>query len=218
MKTVEDKYGLLQLLPGLDSALMDQFLMDAADGLCEVRGNTLQYTDGKRLVYDPETDSCRRYQVTTPVKLCYLGPRMHMAALCLLEADTNRPTVDRLVCEVDDNRLVTGVGWLLAHGFETLGSDSVSFVAARLTRHTRLYYPKGCVEINLCMHGYYEDPAKRRFPAWEVCIKEMWSAMVKTAMDRTGISLGKGDTPRKALQALLPTLVSLWRQVQELGK
>lgn len=218
MKTVCDEYGLLRFLPGLADDLMDQLTLDAADGLLSVQDGVLQYKDGRRLVHDQDADSCMRYRVTAADRLCYLGPRMHVAVQCLLEADSSRPTVDRLVDKVQDNSLVTGAGWLLAHRFYTLGDDSVSCMDVHMTRRVRLDYHCGAVEVTVRVHGYYEDPMRHMYPAWAVTVDERWSDIVKTAIARSGVAEGKGGTPREALQALMPMLVSLHRQAQELGK
>lgn len=218
MKTVRDEYGLLNLLPGLSDDLMDQLALDAADGVLHVQhAVVLQYKDGRRLVHDPDADSCMRYKVTADDRLCYLGPRMHVAVQCLLEADKYRPTVDRLLDKVPDNRLITGVGWLLARDFGTADEGSVSSVSARLSRRIWLDYGKGRIGVTLLVYGRYEDPVNRKCLVWDVHVEEQWSEMVKTAIERSGVAEGKGGTPREALQALLPMLVSLHRQVQKLG-
>lgn len=133
----------------------------------------------------------------------------------LLEAENDLPTVDKLVPMVRSTKFITGVGWLLAHGFEARGDSCVSCVHASLARFVEIPHRNGHFQFTVRVRGWYGDRANWLCPEWEACIEETWCSDVKTAMRHTGIERGKGSTPRKALTALMPVLVTLKRMLRK---
>ena len=201
--------------PGICEEYMKQLVLDMRDGLLTVADNRLLYADGRDMVYRPEEDSCKWYRTHANGRLLYMGPAINGAVSALLEAEKDFPTVDKLVPMVRSTKFITGVGWLLAHGFEARGDSCVSCVHASLARFVEIPHRNGCFQFTVRMHGWYGDRVNWRYPEWEAYIEENWCSDVKTAIEHTGIERGKGSTPRKALTALQPTLVSLTRLMRK---
>ena len=200
----EEKDRLDKLFPGLSGNLMKQLELDVSTGMAFVYPTGLVYKDGRYLTFDEE-DRNARYRVGRKNHLFYLGPRMHVAIESLLECEPDAPTLNGMFGKPVDNRLVTGVAWLMVHGFNVL---SGYWLKAMLRREVRLEAGPSVQIIPLEACGRLDGQGG---VLWTVSSPVCWQPDFKKAVEMTGISKGEGRTPREALSNYLPVLTMFSR-------
>ena len=198
-----EEEALDAMFPGLASDLLEQLRIDVRDGLCRCGRGLVVYDDGRSLSINLTVDDCRRYEVLHNGECRYVGPRMHMAVKCLLEAEEDRPVFSKVFDE-DKDELVSGIIWLLVHGFHT--TEATDGLSVELARRVKLRTRSVGLVADVEVQGIVDKTGATTWTA-SVHGRQQFNR-VDEACAAAGMECGEGGTPKEALQALMPVLVA----------